>query len=94
MAFTEDLSAFFDVAGFAVAALYQGVTTVDGIFDADYAEPLGNIAEGRSPVFIYRSADLPSVAHGHTLVINATTYLVRGVEPDGTGVTLLRLEEQ
>lgn len=94
MPLVEDLSAFFKVSDFGTAALYNGVTTVNGIFDAAYAEPLGNIAEGYSPVFTCALASIPAVVHGHTLLINAKTYLVRGVEPDGTGVVLLRLQEQ
>jgi hypothetical protein len=94
MAFVEDLAGFFDVAGFAVAALYNGATTVNGIFDAVYTEPLGNYVEGSGPIFQCPAADVPSIAQGDTFLINARTYKVRGVEPDGTGIVLLRLEEQ
>lgn len=94
MPFTEDLTPFFETADFATAALYNGATTVNGIFDNDYAEPLDNAVEGRAPVFLCAHADLPSVDHEDTLVINSATYKVRGVEPDGTGVVLLRLEKQ
>jgi hypothetical protein len=94
VSFVEDLSGFFSTADFAVAALYNGATTVNGIFDAAYEEPLGNAVEGAAPIFQCAAADLLSVAHGDTFLINAKTYKVRGVEPDGTGVMLLRLEEQ
>lgn len=92
MAFAEDLSPFFATSDFAVAATLQGVP-VTGIFDAEYIEPLGNLVEGRQPVFLAELATMPAVAQTQTLVIGATTYTVRGVEPDGTGVVLLRLEE-
>ena len=93
MAFVEDPTLFF--SDFAVAATLQGVAVASGvIFDADYVEPLGNMVEGRAPVATAVSAEIPSVAQGQSLVIGATTYKVRGVEPDGTGITLLRLEEQ
>jgi hypothetical protein len=91
--FAEDLSLFFNEADFAVAATLQGVA-VSGILDEEYVEPLGNLVEGRAPVFTCRGADAPSVAHGQTLVVGARTFKVRGVEPDGTGVVMLRLEEQ
>lgn len=94
MAFAEPLSVFFDPNDFAVVALYNGATTVNVIFDAEYTEPLGNDVQGSAPVAWCQASLLPGVAHGDTLVINATTYKVRGVEPDGTGVLLLRLEEQ
>ncbi len=93
MAFAEDLSPFFDEDDFAVAGTLQGVA-VSGILDEEYVEPLGNLVEGRAPVFTCRSADVPSVAQGQTLVVGARSFKVRGVEPDGTGVVLLRLEEQ
>ena len=93
MAFAEDLSVFFNEDDFAVAATLQGVA-VSGIFDEEYTEPLGNVVEGKTPIFQCRAADVPSVAHGQTLVVGGRTFKVRGVEPDGTGVVLLRLQEQ
>jgi hypothetical protein len=93
MAFVEDFAPFFNTADFAVDATLGGVA-VEGIFDADYLEPLGNVVEGSGPVFTLATADATGAVHGTTLVIGATTYKVRGIEPDGTGVTLLRLEKQ
>lgn len=93
MAFTEDLAPFFSAADFAVAATLNGAA-VTGIFDNQYFEPLGGDVQGAQPVFLLPSASASSAAHGQSLVIGATTYRVRGVEPDGTGVTLLRLEKQ
>lgn len=93
MAFSEDLTVFFNEDDFAVAATLQGVA-VSGIFDEDYVEPLGNVVEGKAPTFQCAASAVPSVAHGQSLVIGARTFKVRGVEPDGAGVVLLRLEEQ
>jgi hypothetical protein len=92
MAFTEDLSPFFSTSDFAVTATLAGVT-VTGIFDASYYEALSDV-QGRQPVFSLPTSSAPSAAHGQALVIGARTYKVRGVEPDGTGITVLRLEEQ
>lgn len=94
MPFAEDLTPFFNTAEFATAATYNSATTVNGIFDREYGEALGNVVEGTTPVFLCALADLPSVDHDDTLLIDATTYKVKGVEPDGTGVVLLRLEKQ
>lgn len=93
MPFTEDLTAFFSTSDFGTAATYNGSTTINGIFDNDYTEPMGRL-QAASPVFVCRTADVSTAAHGQTLVINAVTYKIRGVEPDGTGITLLRLEKQ
>lgn len=95
MAFAENLTAFVREDDFAVAATLQGVAVASGvIFDAAYIEPLSNAVEGFHPVALVIESEVPSVAHGQSLVIGAATYKVRGVEPDGTGMLLLRLEEQ
>lgn len=93
MAFTEDLSYLDDTTtGFAVSATYNGSTTVTGIFDNGYAEAGG--VQGSNPTFTLKTSAIASPAHGDTLVISGTTYKIRGVEPDGTGVTVLQLERQ
>lgn len=93
MAFTEDLSYIEDATtGFAVAATYNGSTTVYGIFDNEYAE--ASNVQGSNPTFTIKTSAIASPAHGDTLVISGTTYKIRGVEPDGTGVTRLQLERQ
>ena len=91
--FAEDLAPFFDPADHGTEALYDGATVpIDGIFDAEYVEPLS--VESSGPAYLCPVASVPGVAHGKALIINGTTYLVRGVQPDGTGVVLLKLEEQ
>lgn len=96
MAFTEDLSAFLSTSDFAVSALYNGTTTIPVILDTVYYEDQsGQVGtQGTTPVATARTADVPGVAHGTALVINAVNYKVVGVEPDGTGITMLRLEKQ
>jgi hypothetical protein len=100
VSFTEPLAGFF--GDFAVPATLQGVAVPSGvIFDAAYAEPLGSYVEGRSPAVTAIASEVPSVAQGQALVITAApglgvpggTYAVRGVEPDGTGIVVLRLQE-
>lgn len=93
MAFTETFATFFSTSDFGVAALWKGATSVNGIFDAAYADPLG-VAEGSKPAFTCEAAAVTGVKHGDTMIINATTYKVRGVQPDGTGVVVIVLEEQ
>jgi hypothetical protein len=93
MPFAEDLAPFFNVAEFASAATLNGVA-VNGIFDRGYLEPIGNDVQSYAPTFLCAAADVPNVAHGQSLVVDGDTYKVCGVEPDGTGVVLLRLERQ
>lgn len=83
----EDFAAFFD--DFGVPATLNGAN-VRGIFDNAYGESFGLVASS-SPVF--RLPSSIAVTTGQTLVIAATTYTVASVEPDGTGITVLRLEK-
>lgn len=87
MAFTENLSAYF--ADFGVDATLNG-EAVRGLFDRAYGEAFGGLVAGNSPVF--RLPSEISAGDGDALVIASVNYLVVGVEPDGAGMTLLRLE--
>jgi hypothetical protein len=80
----------------AVAALSNadatiGLATVAVIFDNAFADPLGIVADTR-PVAHAKSADVSTVAVGNTVVINAVTYTVAEIHPDGTGITQLVLK--
>ncbi len=88
--FTEDLDTFFETSDFAETALF-GSTPIVGIFDNAYGDALGVV--GSSPVFTCKSSDASGLNPGtSTLVIGSSSYLVIGVEADGHGLTLLRLE--
>jgi hypothetical protein len=97
MAFTEDPSEFLDNDyGFSVEAVYEGVT-INGIFDHEYYEDtvgMGAGMQARRPVFLCLESDVSEAAHGDVLEIGDTTYHVAGIEPDGTGMVRLMLEEQ
>jgi hypothetical protein len=89
--FTEDLSAFF--GDFSQSIRIQRGGTFRAILEAEYA-PVGEVAEVDSAAYSLtcKSADLTGVGHGTILEIECVEYVVRSVEPDGTGVTVLRLE--
>lgn len=96
MAFTEDLSVFFNTDGpGVVSALFTpsggSASTVNGIFDKNFVDPLG--IDGNAPRFVCPEADVTS-ARGGTLVIASVTYLIVNARPDGTGVIALELQEQ
>lgn len=94
--FTESLGVFFDVAtGFAVNATYQG-STVPVILDSAYMGiDQGQISVDASDIqALVQDALVPVVKQGHLLTIGTVVYKVCGVEPDGTGLTVLRLERQ
>lgn len=87
--FSEDLSAYFSVAGFASAATLDGAA-VTGIFDNAYTEAFGMAS--RAPMFTLPTASAASATQASVLVVGGTTYRVTSVQPDGTGVTTLLLE--
>lgn len=92
MPFTEDLDVFLAPGDFARAVTVKS-TSLNAIFDAAYAEDFD--IEGASPRLTCASADLPAdLAHGDSAVVGSTTYKVRNIQPDGTGITVLVLEEQ
>ena len=81
---------FLSTDDFATTATIAG-SPVLGIFDDEYGEVLD--IEGTVPVFLCRTSDVAAVAHGTTVTINAVAYTARGKQPDGTGMTLVILEE-
>lgn len=96
-----DRAAFFATDDFGTAATYRpqvgGPQTVNGIFDAPFraAELEAEVGvETTSPTFACRTADLPHPEHGAVLSVDGTDYVIVGVHPDGTGVTLLMLRER
>lgn len=90
MPLVEDTSVYFNVAEFGRAATLNGSVTTTGIFDDAFVDALGVAATG--PTFL---CDLLGVLYGDALVVSGKgSYKVVGAEPDGTGLTLLRLERQ
>jgi hypothetical protein len=85
----QDIASMLSVSEFATEVTIAG-QPVRAIFDAAYVDPLG-VAQVR-PVLTCATADVAAVARGAAVVIGAASYVVRGIEPDGTGVTLLILE--
>lgn len=90
------------LADFGQAGTYtHGLAAValTGIFNAPYAShAMGHMGvdfEGSLPSFLVRTSDLPAGAgQGDTLATGATTWNVRSLQPDGTGMTKLMLEQQ
>lgn len=90
MAMFEDLSVFFNIAEHAVDALWMGTTTLQVIFDNEFAQTLD--AEGSNPVVLVATDDMSGVATGDALVIDSVSYTIEGIQPDGTGLTRLELQ--
>ncbi|HZQ01413.1 MAG TPA: head-tail joining protein [Reyranella sp.] len=94
----DDRAALLADFGQAGSYTHAGATvSMTGIFTGPYvSHALGHMGvefEGGNPAFLVRSIDLPAGAvQGDTLVTGGTTYNVRSVQPDGTGMTKLALE--
>ncbi|MBY0261215.1 MAG: head-tail joining protein [Phycisphaerales bacterium] len=86
---TSDLPTMFSVGEFAVSGTLDGAP-LTGIFDAAYIDPLGVVSN--SPVLVCASSDLSLATRGSVVIINAISYFVRDIQPDGTGMTVLILE--
>ena len=63
------------------------------IFDRQYAGVgEGAAVESYSPALTCRSVDAETLAHGDELTVDGDDFVVRSLQPDGTGVTVVILE--
>lgn len=85
----NDVSAFFSPADFAEAAVLRG-RTIYGIFDAQYQEGLG--IAGSGPALTCATEDVRDVKRDEQVTLEAGEFRVVSNEPDGTGITVLRLQ--
>lgn len=92
---------FVSADDFGVTATYTPTggeaVSISGIFDNDYQEVDAGGGVGfavRQPRFHTPTANVASAAEGDSLVVNGTTYVIRVVMDDGTGMTMLAIEEQ
>lgn len=83
---TETLPAFF--TDFAIDVTVNGMPA-RGIFDNGFAPAFGGVVDGTSPV-LHLTTDV-LVNRGDPVIIAGAHFIVVGVQPDGTGVTQLRL---
>lgn len=76
-------------------ATVGGGAAISGIFDAAYLDALG--MSGSKPSLSCASADVSTAAQGTAVVVTykavVTNYTVCGIQPDGTGMTRLLLQE-
>ena len=89
MAFLENLAPYFlDFAEDITLAGTEGV----GIFDNAYVSPLDVVASV-SPAVTIRQADFGTNLIGADALVRGVDYVIVGVEPDGTGIAVVRLEK-
>lgn len=97
----DSLAFFFTTNDFGTDATFTPAggspSAIVGVFDNPYlGADAGGMVEfsATSPTFTARDVDFTGAAHGDELVISGTTYIIREVMPDGTGITTVMLEEQ
>lgn len=86
----DDLDVFFRDFGFEATI---GGASTKVIFDEAYLGEKLFRSEVETSVLqvIAKSADVAGVAHGDTVTISGESFIVRGIQPDGTGMTVLLL---
>jgi hypothetical protein len=85
-----DLAPFFNPDDdFTVDASLNSGTPFPVLFDAPFTDSLGVASVLPSATCL--STDVATATLTSTMLINAVTYRVAAIEPDGSGVTVLRL---
>jgi hypothetical protein len=89
-----DLDLFFNNSEFAVDVTYNAAT-IQGIFndafDAAVESEVG--IESSVPQVKVRSSDVVAAVHNETMTINSVVYNIIGLNPDGTGITVVLLSQ-
>lgn len=95
MAFTEDLSQFFETDDFAVEAVItlpdSSLRTVKTIFNtpSQSVEIYDTNIESDAPNLTVKTADLTGVKTRNSINVGGTDYLIEHISHDGTGVSTL-----
>tara|TARA_R100001443_G_scaffold84007_1_gene90743 strand:+ start:41 stop:349 length:309 start_codon:yes stop_codon:yes gene_type:complete len=96
----SDLAGYFETdshGSSATITINGSGSSINVILNKEYfaIDPgFGTEVEGTQPVATGRSSDMTNVEIGDTIQISSITYNIVSVQPDGTGVTALVLEQQ
>ena len=95
----QDLLNFFDTDTHGVtASIYIDGTSsnISVILNNEYFAIAGESVDidGTQPVVTCRSSDVTGVDTDDTITISLITYNITNIQPDGTGVTVLILQDQ
>jgi hypothetical protein len=99
MAVETDTERTVLLADFGVTGSYtadgESAVSITVIFDKPYIGVGENgevVVEQSNPTCLCRASDVSNADHAATIVIESVTYNVVGVQPDGTGFTILELQ--
>ena len=85
----------FGVSGCTFTDVSTGTTaSIHSLLRKEYLEEEagGEVGvESSAPFALVRTSDVPNVVQGDQITINGTTYTIWAVEPDGEGMSDLRL---
>ena len=85
----------FGVSGCTFTDVSTGTTaSIHALLRKEYLEEEagGEVGvESSAPFALVRTSDVPNVVQGDTIAISGTTFTIWAVEPDGEGMTDLRL---
>uniref|UniRef100_A0A6H1ZNH4 Putative head-tail attachment protein n=1 Tax=viral metagenome TaxID=1070528 RepID=A0A6H1ZNH4_9ZZZZ len=88
----------FFTTGFEISATLTvaGVPSTISVHFVNEYEQLKNINlpfESSVPLAYVKTSDVSSAVHGSTIVISGTTYYIKELQADGTGITVLTLSK-
>jgi len=89
MAIVENFATFMTDCGIDVVV---GGVNARAIFDNAAADALGLVA-GTKPVLLLATASVASAVSGDAVTAGGASYTIAEIQPDGTGMTRLILEE-
>lgn len=90
MAFTESLDDF--LLDFSVLATIAGTADIKVIYDSAYI--MSDFVDTAAPSALVKSSDIVGVVQGNSVVLDAGSFVITSIQPDGTGFTRLILERQ
>ncbi len=90
----DDLDLFLNIDEFAETITYKGAP-IKGIFDNAFVVDSqdGVEVETVQPQVIAKTSDISTLVHGDTMTISSVVYNVVGIQPDGTGITIVLLSQ-
>jgi hypothetical protein len=92
---TDEKTSMFNSSDPVSDTMISGSTTIYGEYVNDYQSinlESGTVASS-GPAFTCAASAVPEDILDDTVTISGVSYTVTGIEPDGTGLTILRLKE-
>ena len=94
----QDLENFFDTEthGTSATVTINGTgSSINVIINKEYFAIAGESVDvdGTQPVVTCRSSDVSGIDTDDTITIDSVTYNIVNIQPDGTGVTVLILQD-